>query len=1697
MDQFFRFGADAEYTFQVLWEDGERVFGRGWRLETHGRGKSLLAVVPTAEHPPLSSLDRLAHEHALKDELDSAWAVRPLELIRDGRRTILVLEDPGGEPLALQLGRPLEVESFLRLAIGIASAVRELHRRSLIHKDLKPTNILVIGADGQVRLTGFGLASRLARERQTRELPETIAGTLAYMAPEQTGRMNRSIDSRSDLYALGVIFYQMTTGELPFTASDPMEWVHCHIARRPIPPAERLKEVPSAVSAIIMKLLAKNAEDRYQTAAGLESDLRRCLAAWEAGGQIDDFAPGEQDTSDRLLIPEKLYGREHEIGAVLAAFERVVNGGAELVLVSGYSGIGKSAVVNELHKMLVPPRGLFASGKFDRYKRDIPYATLAHAFQSLVRPLLGKSDGELSGWRDSLLEALGPNGQLMVDFVPELELVVGKQPPVPRLEPKQAQGRFQLVLRRFIGVFARPEHPLALFLDDLQWLDAATLDFLEDLLTRSDLQHLMLIGAYRDNEVTTVRPLMRKLDIIKAAGGKVTEIRLAPLSREHVEQLIADALRCEPAHAASLAQLVHSKTGGNPFFAIQFVSSLAEEGLLSFDHSRGHWSWDHDSIHAKGYTDNVVDLMVGKLTRLPTETQTALQQLACLGNIAEITTLSIVLGISEEQVHTLLWPAVRQELVERLAAAYQFVHDRVHEAAYSLIREELRGGAHVHIGRLLAAHTPVDKREEAVFDIVNQLNRGAALITSREERERLAELNLMAGMRAKASTAYASALTYLTAGATLLLDNSWDRRYAIRFALELHRAECEFLTGALSQAEEHLADLDHHAANLPDLAAVARLRVELFTTLGRIDSAIEVGLDYLRRAGVACPARPTWDEVRDEYERMWRQLADRPIEALVDLPRMTDPVARGTMDVLTAVTGAAWHMDPHLHRLLICRMANLSLEHGNSDASCYGYTLLGVVLGPELGDYKTAHRFSQLGLDLVERRGLDRFKARVYMIFGGLANPWARHIRTGRPLVRNALETAQQVGDLTFAGYSRSHLITNLLASGDPLSDVQREAEAGLEFARRAGFGLVVDRIMGQLQLTRTLRGLTTTFGTFKDSGFDEEQFERHLEEDPRLVIATYWYWTRKLQARFLAGDYAAALSAAAHAEQLLWVSPFFFERSEYHFYAALARAALWDAASAEERTHHWEALIAHHHLLLAWAENCPDNFDNRAALVGAEIARIEGRALDAMDLYERAIRSARANGFVHNEAIANELAARFYAARDFETISHTYLRNARYCYVRWGADAKVRRLDELYSYLKDEGPVPSPMSTIGAPVEHLDLPTVIKLSQAVSSEIVLEKLLDTLMRTAITQAGAERGLLILSPEAGPRIEAKATTSGDAVTVHLDNEPVSESALPKSVLHYVLRTRESVTLDDAAAQPPFADDPYIRQHRVRSILCLPLLNQAKLIGVLYLENNLAPRVFAPARIALLKLLASQAAISLENTRLYRDLAAREANIRRLVDANIIGIIIWDLEGRLLEANDAFLRMLGYDRKDLASGRLNLDEPNSAGMARPRRTDRCRPEDVGDSSIIRERVLPEGRQPCARADGRDVVRRKREPRGLVRARFDGAQAGRSSVARERGALSYTRAILLRPVLGERRATSLHPPGVRRKPCRCTEAGLRARQDAMGSALSGAQCRSLAQAPGDARCPPPIPRFRARAAYARRRQALRIRFGTAGV
>jgi predicted ATPase len=1043
------------------------------------------------------------------------------------------------------------------------------------------------------------------------------------------------------------------------------------------------------------------------------------------------------------------------VATLQAAFARVAaTGRPELVLVSGYSGVGKSSLVGELRRPVVAAHGLFASGKFDQQQRDVPYSTFARALGELVRQVLTQSEQRVRKWKEAMQRALGVNGRLVVDLVPQLELILGPQPPVPELPATEAQHRFHRVFRQFVGAIATNEHPLVLFLDDLQWLDPASLKLLAHVITDPETRFLLLIGAYRDNEVSPSHPLVRTLDEVRKAGVPVGDLVLAPLAAEHLGRLVADTVRQPLGDVAPLARMIGDKTGGNPFFTIQFLTNLHQEGLLNYDGDGRGWQWDLEAIRRKGYSDNVAELMVGKLRRLSAAAQEVLRVVACVGHTADVRTLALAGGRSEGQVEADLWEAVNEGLILPLEGAYRFPHDRVQEAAHSLIPPEERAATRLRIGKRFLAGLSPPEIEERVFDVANQLNRGAGEMTEREDKVRAAHINLLAGRKAKAATAYATAARYFAAGQSLLAEDSWEGRHALTFALALHRAECEFLAGDLTAAEGRLRELSGRARTTIDAAAVACARLALYTTLDRSDRAVEVLLEYLRRVGIDWSPHPTDEEVLQEYGRLWQQLGGREIEGLLDAPLMTDADGRATMDVLTWGASPALFTDEALNRLVVARMASLSLERGHSDASCLAYVWLGAHLGPRLGDYRTGFRFGKLGFDLAQKHGLLRFQATIYLNFGYLITVWTNHVSEARELLRRAIDAARETCDPTCAAYARHNLISLRLAEGAPLADVRAEAEDALAFVKAAKFGLIADSLAGQLGLIRTLRGLTGALGSFNGAGFDEGRFEQHLEGDARLAFAAGRYWIYKLQARCYARDYASALQAAAKARRLLWMLPSFLEVAEYHFHAALALAGRDEAAADADRLRLWEALLAHHKQLVAWAENCPANFASRAALVGAEIARLEGRDLDAQRLYEQALGAARASGLVHDAGLACERASAFYGARGFRLIADAYLREARSCYARWGADGKVRQLDQDHPHLR-EAPGPDLTATFAGRAEQLDLLAVAKASQAISREILLPDLQRTLMRVVVEHAGARRGALLLAE--GEVLEVRAT----------------------------------------------------------------------------------------------------------------------------------------------------------------------------------------------------------------------------------------------------------------------------------------------------------------------------------------------------
>jgi predicted ATPase/two-component sensor histidine kinase len=1463
-------GAMASSPGQVgtLREDGQLSLSR---RVLNGDPSPVLVLAPVSPQPARHTIEQLEHEYSLRDQLGMTWAARPLALVRNDGRTHLVLRDPGGELLSQLIGEPWQPGPFLHVAIGLAVSLGRVHERSLIHKDINPANILTNVSTGEVWLTGFGMASRLPRERSTADPPQVIAGTLAYMAPEQTGRMNRSVDSRSDLYSLGVVLYQMLTGDLPFTAQDPMGWVHCHVASQAPNAHERNPFVPEQLAVIVAKLLTKPAERRYQTAAGLETDLRRCLSELEATNRIAVFPLGTADIPDCLLIPEKLYGRERDVETLLQTFDRVVHRGEiEVVLVSGYSGIGKSSVVNELHKALVPSRGLFACGKFDQYRRDIPYATMAQALASLVRMILVQPEAELHRWRAAVLHALGPNGRLLTDLIPELELIIDPQPPVPDLPPGDALNRFQSVFLAFIAVFARPEHPLAIFLDDLQWLDTATIKLLEALATTRDPLPLLLIGAYRSNEVHATHPLTMTLEAIRRAGVRVHDIVLAALDEAHVAQMVADALYADRARADVLARLICTKTGGNPFFTIEFMAELVHERLLVPKPGSAGWTWDTERISAKGYTDNVVDLMAAKLTRLEPDTRTALAHLACLGNTASSSLLALVAGTSQASIEAALWDPLRTGVVLRADDAYAFVHDRVQEAAYSLLPEPARSHTHLRIGRLLLSALADDARGEDVFAVVSQLNRAIDLIDDPGEREALRRLNVLAGKKARASVAYHAARLYLIQAVSLSPPAAWECSYAATFDLYLALSECEYLVGHFARADELFDEMLAKAESDFDRATVYSVRMRVYQVAGKYDDGVGIALDALALFGVAFPASDAdvASALDAEFKQIDAHLEGRRIADLADAPVARDRVAQTIINLLVDAVPCAYIGRPRLFPLIAITAVNYSIRHGNTEQSSFAYAVYAVMVVSVLGDIPSAFEFSRMAMRLNDKFDNRRLHGTILHLHADHVLFWRRPFSEGQPILEQAFLACQEVGDIVYAGFLAFETPWQSVEMGRSLGDVLAQSARYADFALKSNNRPIYETIRLEQQFARSLQGKTADRLGMQDRTFDEAACVATIAQATFGCGVVFYHIMKQILA-FIHGEYREALAAATRAEELLGAAMSMPIEATYHFIHALTLAALHDGASPDQKASYTRLLAEKQKKLALWARNCPQNYDNRLFLVSAEIARLEGRDLEAMQLYERAVQSSSDQGFVHNEALALELAARFYETRGLDRAARTFYRDARHRYERWGADAKVEQLERHHPYLREEPPEPRLAATLGAPAEHLA--TVVKISQAVSGEIVLDRLIERLMIIAAEHAGAARCLLILPSRADHQIAAEAVSRPDGVSVRLCEAPVTPDVLPQSVLRYVIRTHETVILDDASAPSQFSSDPYVVGVQARSVLALPLIKQGKLLGVLYLENNLTPYVFSQSRIALLELLASQAAISLENAKVYGDI----------------------------------------------------------------------------------------------------------------------------------------------------------------------------------------------------------------------------------
>jgi PAS domain S-box-containing protein len=1433
-----------------------------------------------------------------------------------------------GQSLDKLCGTPMETGRFISLAVGITAALAEIHGQNITHKNISPRSILIDSETGEVSIADSSNPSFLRFEYPSIKTVLSMGKTLAYISPEQTGRMNRLVDYRTDLYSLGITFYEMLTGTLPFKAADALEWVHCHIARVPLPPAELNPGIPSPLSAIVMTLLAKTAEDRYQTAAGLKFDLDICRAQWESGKSIAPFILGKGDISDRLLIPQKLYGREHDIAALNDAFSRVLlSGTPEFVMVAGYSGIGKTSLVRELYKPVLREQGYFISGKFDQYKRNIPYTTLAEAFRELIQQILTESDEKISDWRHRLQSVLGNNGQLIVDIIPHLELILGKQPPVPKLSQAEMQNRFITVFQHFLSVFTRKEHPLVLFLDDLQWVDPASLKLIESIITDSGTKYLLLIGAYRNNEVAPSHPLMLMMDTLRMISPAFQSLTLSPLKYDDLGHLLVDTLHSDETALEQLSRLIFEKTAGNPFFVIQFLITLQSEGLVRFDRNKGAWEWEIDRIYAQGYTDNVVDLMVAKLVKFPEEIQQILRLAACIGNRFEIRTLEVICGRSYEEIRSLLRQPLHDGLLLLSGTTYRFLHDRVQQAAYSLIPAEQRAAVHLQIGRIMLEHAPSELLEENVFDIVSHFNLSISLVSNKDEKQRVAELNLMAGRKAKASTAYLSALNYLTSAQQLLEETDWETNYDLSFEIYRELAEVEYLNNNYADAKELIDLLVSKARTDLEKAGLYNILIIQYTLTALYGDAISTGREALRLLEFTVPDADLDKELTAELLRYKVILGTRKISSLAGDPEMSDPVKRISLELLSNMVVPARYTDSTLFALVSVLNVNLSLEQGPTAKSTVGYTAFGMVLNSVMNNFRDAYEFGIVALRLSERFNALTQKCQACFMLGHYLNHWVKHLKWADGFLNDGYQAGISGGEMQWTGYTLAYKLFQPFYRGVQINQVRNEIPNLLFFTQKTRNQWATDTLSG---LQTALSVLLGESGTAVSAGSDVDGSEIFANEDGylsgclerRSFGALGRYAVLKAQVQFLYGRTDDALAAVGMAREYAGFFSSSITVAELNFYHSLILATLHDSPGAGKNDNCIESIEMNQKQMKTWADSCPENFLHLYLLVEAELARITHKDLKSERLYEQSIQSARDNGFVQDEGIACELAARFYLRRSFETIAAAFLREARACYERWGAIGKVMQLDRKYPRLMDEEHA-AYHAGIDEQVGHVDAVSLVRASQAISGEIVFENLLETLMRILLENAGADKGCLLLAHDNDVSIDTEVRLDDREIKVLQPGPADIASVLPVTLVNYVRRTREKVILDDAPSDNMFSADPYITEHKPMSVLCLPLLRQTSLTGLLYLENGLVKGVFTAERIAVLEILAAQAAISLENAALYRErthavnaLRQSEETYRKIFDDCGNALMFIEDDMTISMCNKEFEKLSGYEKHEV-------------------------------------------------------------------------------------------------------------------------------------------------------------------------------------
>ncbi|MFN6462929.1 MAG: AAA family ATPase [Nostoc sp. DedVER02] len=1545
-----------------IYESSNSLVYRGIRED----GVGIVVKMLKLDYPSSQELTRYRQEYKIIRSLKLEGVIKAYSQQDYQRTLVIILEDFGGESLEKWMHKypdifcPMPLSTFLGVAIAITDILGRIHAANIIHKDINPGNIVLNLDTGVIKIIDFGIATQFNRTNPTFKSPHVLEGTLAYLSPEQTGRMNRLLDYRTDFYSLGVTFYELLTGHLPFSTTDMLELVHCHIAKQPVPPDEINTTIPKPVSDIILKLMAKNAEDRYQSAWGIKADLEICAEQLAEIGQISSIKLALQDVSEQFQIPQKLYGRDKEVAMLLAAFNRIAcpesNSVAalpnnsettlqtqqtgkpkfqvEMMLVSGYAGIGKSALVQEIYKPITQKRGYFISGKFDQFQRNIPYSAIAHALQKLVQQLLSEPDEQVQQWRSLLLTALGNNAQIIIDVIPEVELIVGKQPPVPEVGATEAQNRFHRIFGQFVRVFCSESHPLAIFLDDLQWIDSATLKLIELMLLDEQTKSLFLIGAYRDNEVNPTHPLALMLERLQKQGAVLQEIILAPLTLGPLSQLIAETLHRNADTVRPLAELVLRKTEGNPFFVSEFLRMLHSENLLTFDPpqsplskggSKRGWEWNIAQIEAQDITDNVVELMLHKLKKLPENTQQILRLAACVGAEFNLDTLSIVCEQPPETIFQDLLEAIQVGLIQPLSELdenlliqeYKFLHDRVQQASYTLIDESQKQIVHLQIGRNLLEKTLPERLSDRLFEIVDHLNHGIELVTDRVERNEIARLNLITGQKAKAAIAYSMAKKYLATSRVLLAASSWQTNYDLTLDLYLETTEVAYLCGDFEQVESWAAIVLQSAKTIFDIVKVYEVKIQTDIAQNQPLEAINTGLQVLQQLGISFPETPTQSDIQLELDAIASLIGEMAIERLSNLPQMVEPDKLEAMKILSRITTIAQVAAPNLMPLFASKQVSLSIQYGNASTSPVAYANFGVILCGIVGNIESGYRFGQLALRLLSQPFTHGIKSRTVTIVSSFIILWKKHVRETLPRFLEGYQIGLETGDLEFAAYCAHCYCFHSFAVGKELVELEGEMTKHGEAIRQIKQEIALTWNQVYQQSILNLIGRSVNPCRLIGEVYNEEsKLPQHKIANDGFAIFSVHF--NKLFLCYLFYEYNQALHNSDIAENYLLQMTATFAKVLYYFYDSLTRLAIYPEISAQAQTEILKKVAAHQKEMKHWAQYAPMNYLHKYYLIEAEKARVLGRLFDAEEFYEQAILGARDNNYLQEEALAYELAAKFYLSRGREKFAQTYIKEAHYFYERWGAIAKVRDLETRYPQLfpqSSDAASPTPKTSVTtsnhSPIAF-DLAAVMKASQAILSEIELDNLLRSLMKILIENAGAQTGFLILENSGKWVIEASGELNeGENIyaTQVLQSIPI-RNHLPESIINYVIRTHESVILSDATRESNFINEPYIQHYQPQSILCLPLLNQNRLVGVLYLENRLAAGAFTAERTQVLNLLSSQATIAIENAKLYAKLRESESRMTQFLEAVPVGIGIVNAEGCPYYANQRGIQLMG-------------------------------------------------------------------------------------------------------------------------------------------------------------------------------------------